>query len=529
MAPVSPLSADNASMDPPPSQRSRSSRSGTHKHGERQSSSKVPQEEEGRKERKKSKRDAVDKSISGEAMDQAGRSPPGPAALGNNVEEGLGNDLNQEEGVQEVANKSNGKDASELLGEKSPARKSRSRSLARSSTRHPSTPPRRSKRHRSPSRDPYGYPWRTSRSITPDRDAYRRRHRSPRPSKSRSPRGHKRSRTSRSPSRAHSRHSSRSRSRGRRHDKRYYHSYRRRYSSSGSPRPEDKSKDDRQRQIIDVLLEERSRGRVPPASSKAPVSTTYPRGEPEKIRTDLVSDAAKQAGSILIIKKYNVSEAVQAKINNDEYVDFSDIISKAEKSFKWVPSVGDDDKPALHCVEQKKGELSAHQWTLAFERYVEEYVSVFPSAAPDLRRYGCYIHRLMDGASRVWADYDEAFRKTRKEFALPFCVVDHDLLMDIQAQARQQVVDPVPVADPGSWDPRSTRGKKRTGRSGKVKFLHCWAFNQGECLRKACVFRHWCAKCKKPHPIRDCPQASEQEKARATGSGRKLSVADRLQ
>ena len=278
-----------------------------------------------------------------------------------------------------------------------------------------------------------------------------------------------------------------------------------------------------------MLLEERSRGRVPPGSSKAPVSTTYPRGEPEKIRTDLVSDAAKQAGSILIIKKYNVSEAVQAKIANDEYVDFKEIISKAEKSFKWVPSMGEDDKPALHCVEQKRGELSAHQWTLAYERYVEEYVSVFPVAAPDLRRYGCYIHRLMDGASRVWADYDEAFRKSRKEYNLPFCVVDHDLLMDIQAQARQQVVDPVPVADPGSWDPRSARARKRQLRSGRAKSLICWAYNRGECLRKACVFRHHCGKCKQLHPVRDCPQANDQDKARATGVRTKLSVTDRLQ
>ena len=65
---------------------------------------------------------------------------------------------------------------------------------------------------------------------------------------------------------------------------------------------------------------------------------------------------------------------------------------------------------------------------MAFDRYTDAYVDVFPSAAPDLRRYGMLIRSLMQIPNGCWAQYDEAFRQKRKASKLPFCVIDQGII-----------------------------------------------------------------------------------------------------
>ena len=232
----------------------------------------------------------------------------------------------------------------------------------------------------------------------------------------------------------------------------------------------------------------------------------------------------------MMIQMTKVPDPVHAKIIKDEFVDFREILNKTEKEYKWVTGTEDETIPALKVFEQPKGELTEHQWSMAFEMYAHSYLSMFPEAEADLRLYKFEILKLMSVKPSVWAAYDEAFRKRRKEWNLPFCVVDHDLLLDLKTHARQPNLPQVPDGDfMLDGEVKAARRKRSFSKIFKAKGFHCWAFNSNVCVKRNCAYRHVCAKCKQPHPIRDCPSASEEEKRSGGRPDRKPSVSSCMQ
>ena len=176
------------------------------------------------------------------------------------------------------------------------------------------------------------------------------------------------------------------------------------------------------------------------AASSGTARTTYDKGEAHKIRSDLLSEDAASEGSFLLIPGDPLPEQMLAKIRADEYVDLRDLLKKGPRTYEPVGAVEgghlevEGAERKMVWVEQPKGPLTMTQWSQAFDIYAEAFASVFPSAAPDLRRYDKFVRGLMKLGGGTWLQYDEAFRRKRTALKLPFCYFDQALLLQAQLQ-----------------------------------------------------------------------------------------------
>ena len=209
-----------------------------------------------------------------------------------------------------------------------------------------------------------------------------------------------------------------------------------------------------------------------------------------------------------------------AKIKADEYIDLRDLLKKGPRTYEPVGAVEgghlevEGAERKMVWVEQPKGPLTMTQWSQAFDLYAEAFASVFPSAAPDLRRYDKFVRGLMKLGGGTWLQYDEAFRRKRSALKLPYCYFDQALLLQSQLQQHHKR-----VALPGPAPSGVGRYAARGGKPFQRSLLTCYAFNRGAiCLRQPnCSYRHVCAACDGPHPEKDC---AEGGKRRSTLSGR---------
>ena len=272
------------------------------------------------------------------------------------------------------------------------------------------------------------------------------------------------------------------------------------------------------------------------AASSGAARATYEKGEAHKIRSDLLSEEAASEGSFLLIPGDPLPEQLLAKIRADEYVDLRDLLKKGPRTYEPVGAVEgghlevEGAERKMVWVEQPKGPLTMTQWSQAFDIYAEAFASVFPSAAPDLRRYDKFVRGLMKLGGGTWLQYDEAFRRKRTALKLPFCYFDQASLLQAQLQQHTKRAA-LPGPAPSGVGSYATRG----GKSSQKNMATCYAFNRGvSCLRLPnCSFRHVCSTCDGPHPGKECTEAGRKRSTvpgrGGRGGGKRTAVADRLE
>ena len=234
-------------------------------------------------------------------------------------------------------------------------------------------------------------------------------------------------------------------------------------------------------------------------SREARSDTLYPRGEPNPPSTDLISKDYAGLGGYHLIVPDVLPEAVLAKIEKDEFVDFADILYDTKKKFHI--GAGDGDTPAITFEEKPRQSLSWLDWNTAFTRYAHAYTRVFPKADTDLRLYHIDIQRIANKGGMVWAKYDEKFRRERKALRLPWCIWRQDLINDLSR--------PPPSAETAKPQKFSKGGRAahQKYQSGGYELKgRCLNFNKDRCQLKTCPYDHVCLDCSGNHPVLRCPR-----------------------
>lgn len=201
-----------------------------------------------------------------------------------------------------------------------------------------------------------------------------------------------------------------------------------------------------------------------------------------------------------------VNDRVKAKIWNNEYVEFSTLISsqgnnKFQLSFQ---SLEGNNGPSI-CLEpinRSQKIFNINQWLQAFHIFVGVYTRRFPSESPGLMKY-CEI--IQDIASRGfnWKFYDENFRFLRQNpaSALPWGSVHWELWLRAQPSSPMLSKRAQPFTGPakGSDNQRVPHG-------------FCFKFHRGlDCA--GCAFKHTCFHCQREHRASQCNFFRTQGKA----------------
>ena len=252
----------------------------------------------------------------------------------------------------------------------------------------------------------------------------------------------------------------------------------------------------------------------PPPPPVEPVSDAlYPKEKERKPCTHLMDPEAFNIGAFHVYSPDVLSDSVLAKIANDEFVEFYDVLYNTKSKFNM--ETGDGDKPSLVFEEVSRRQLSFPEWSLAFDKYSYAYTRVFPSADTGLRLYGLFIKKLAAQGNNVWARYDDKFRRERKALRIPWCIVRQDLRQDVSCtlpvqlegdpslQAPQTPKTPSLPRGPGPRKPKATFRRRVVHR-----FMdRCHRYNRESPTRcVACRYKHKCYNCDAAHPFRRCPR-----------------------
>ena len=248
----------------------------------------------------------------------------------------------------------------------------------------------------------------------------------------------------------------------------------------------------------------------PPASSPVPSASTgltYESGEPQPLKSNLVSAATLLQGTYPIIPAQTLPDDILAKIKVDDYVDFKSIIyHKTNRTYAMLIPEGSSEEPKVFYAEKNRGTLSKEQWNSAWDKYSDAFAAVFPESAPDLRRYGAFIRELMTHQSAMWVQYDESFRQARKIHKLPYCVYDQGLFTKAQWSK---------ALPPQSPPREGHNARSKQGRSSSNNDYICFAYNSFRgCSRSSCAFRHICRGCKGLHSKLDCEAKPDAKSSR---------------
>ena len=185
------------------------------------------------------------------------------------------------------------------------------------------------------------------------------------------------------------------------------------------------------------------------------------------------------------------------KIERDEYVNLSDLLFHQTKKPRWAMVGWEDQCPVWEEVEADNKALSWLQWTQAFNLYAHAYVQIYPSADLDLRSYAIYIHQLMTKGKRIWADYDEKFRRERASLKSPWDTYRPEVTLDLWMKASSKVEAPRSQSVP---PPQTVQVEKPLAVIDKP----CFAYNdrrRGCSNALTCPYSHICRKCRGPHPL----------------------------
>ena len=113
-----------------------------------------------------------------------------------------------------------------------------------------------------------------------------------------------------------------------------------------------------------------------------------------------------------------VSDKLKSKIWNNEYFEFSALLSNPVFENKYQLTINNSDKglvPSL-CLEpvsQTKKYLSIESWLNYFHIFVGVYTRKYPNEAPALMKYGEVVQDLA-ARGHNWRFYDENFRFLRQ-------------------------------------------------------------------------------------------------------------------
>ena len=251
----------------------------------------------------------------------------------------------------------------------------------------------------------------------------------------------------------------------------------------------------------------------PPAPVEASgLPPVYPKEPENKPCTNLLDPDAFNLGAYHVFSPDVLSEAVLAKIANDDFVEFYDVLYNTKSKFNM--ETGDGDKPALVFEEVSRRQLSFQEWSLAFDKYAYAYTRVFPKADTGLRLYGLFIKKLAAQGNQVWARYDDKYRRERKALRLPWCVVRQDLRQDVaetepsQQQGGVNASLPAPTPKPRNVPSGAGSKKQKTWfrkRAGQKYYDRCHRYNRESPTRcVSCKYKHKCYNCDDAHPVRRC-------------------------
>ncbi|XP_068721548.1 uncharacterized protein, partial [Montipora capricornis] len=191
-----------------------------------------------------------------------------------------------------------------------------------------------------------------------------------------------------------------------------------------------------------------------------------------------------------------VSDKLKSKIWNNEYFEFSALLSNPVFENKYQLKINNSDKglvPSL-CLEpvsKTKKYLSIESWLNCFHIFVGVYTRKYPNEAPALMKYGEVVQDLA-ARGHNWRFCDENFRFLRQSqpAAFPWINIHWELWM----RSQQPIVrKPTATAPPS---------QSRT-RDDSIPRGYCFKFSKGlKCF--GCAFKHLCYRCDGSHQPKLC-------------------------
>ena len=187
-----------------------------------------------------------------------------------------------------------------------------------------------------------------------------------------------------------------------------------------------------------------------------------------------------------------VSEKIRAKIWNNEFFDFSALLSNPVFEDRFQVTISNSDKElCLEPVAKANKHLSIETWLSCFHIFVGVYTSRCPHEAPALMKYGEVVQDLAARGGN-WRFYDENFRFLRQAqpASFPWGVIHWELWMRAQHSFKKQT-------NPAS------QGRSKPQDQGTPKG-YCFKFHRGVDCDAGCAFKHLCYKCEGPHLVSRC-------------------------
>ena len=159
-------------------------------------------------------------------------------------------------------------------------------------------------------------------------------------------------------------------------------------------------------------------------------------GEPNPVTHKALPGHLFSSPSLAIDSR--VSDKLKSKIWNNEYFEFSDLLSNPVFENKYQLTINNSDKglvPSL-CLEpvsKTKKYLSIESWLNCFHIFVGVYTRKYPNEAPALMKYGEVVQDLA-ARGHNWKFYDENFRFLRQSqpAAFPWINIHWELWMRSQ-------------------------------------------------------------------------------------------------
>lgn len=217
-------------------------------------------------------------------------------------------------------------------------------------------------------------------------------------------------------------------------------------------------------------------------------------GEPNPVTHKALPGHLFSSPSLAIDSR--VSDKLKSKIWNNEYFEFSDLLSNPVFENKYQLTINNSDKglvPSL-CLEpvsKTKKYLSIESWLNCFHIFVGVYTRKYPNEAPALMKYGEVVQDLA-ARGHNWRFYDENFRFLRQSqpAAFPWINIHWELWMRSQQPIVRKPTAPAPPS------------QSRT-RDGNIPKGYCFKFSKGvKCF--GCAFKHLCYRCDGSHQPKLC-------------------------
>ena len=177
-----------------------------------------------------------------------------------------------------------------------------------------------------------------------------------------------------------------------------------------------------------------------------------------------------------------VSEKLRAKIWNNEFFDFSALLSNPVFEDRYRVTITNSDKEkipslCLEPVSKAKKHLSIETWLSCFHVFVRVYTSRCPHEDLTLMKYGEVVQDLAARGGN-WKFYDENFRFLRQAqpASFPWGIIHWELWMRAQHSLKKQMHS-------------AGQGRAKQQDQGTPKG-YCFKFHRGVACDAGCAFKH---------------------------------------